>query len=122
MISGKQLRKSFGYATNGLSTVFQSEQSFRLQVLAAFFVLSLAMAFQVSHVELIVLLLLIASVLILELINSIFERVLDAFKPRLHPIVKEAKDMMAAAVLLMSFFSLMIGALIFYPYVRLLFS
>ncbi|OGL97346.1 hypothetical protein A2318_02670 [Candidatus Uhrbacteria bacterium RIFOXYB2_FULL_45_11] len=122
MISGKQLRKSFGHAANGFTTVFRSEQSFRLQIVAAFFVLVLALVFRVTHVELIVLLFLIASVLILELINSIFERVLDAFKPRLHPIVKEAKDMMAAAVLLMSFFSLVIGVLIFYPYVNLLFS
>lgn len=121
MISVNQLRKSFGYALSGLATVFQSEQSFRLQIIAAICVVILAITFHVTHLELIVLLLLIAAVLILELINSIFERVLDAFKPRLHPIVKEAKDMMAAAVLLMSLFALMIGALIFYPYVKLLF-
>lgn len=122
MILWKQLKKSFGHATNGLLTVFRSEQSFRLQIVMAVSVLVLAIGFHVSNSELIVLLLLIASVLILELINSIFERVLDAFKPRLHPIVKEAKDMMAAAVLLMSLFAFIIGVLIFLPYVRLLFS
>ena len=120
MIAWKQLKKSFGCATNGLTTVFRSEQSFRLQTIAAFFVMVLAYAFRVSHTEIIILFLLVASVLILEIINSIFERVLDAFKPRLHPIVKEAKDMMAAAVLLVSLFALIIGALIFYPYVKLI--
>jgi undecaprenol kinase len=122
MILWKQLKKSFGYATNGLLTVFRSEQSFRLQIVMAVGVLVFAIGFRVSNSEYIVLLLLIASVLVLELINSIFERVLDAFKPRLHPIVKEAKDMMAAAVLLMSLFAFIIGVLIFYPYLRLLFS
>lgn len=122
MIAWKQLQKSFGYALNGLVIVFKTEQSFRLQSLMAFFVVALAIAFRVQNEDFVVLLLLIASVLTLELINSIFERVLDAFKPRLHPIVKEAKDMMAAAVLIMSLFALVIGVLIFYPYVRLLFS
>lgn len=122
MIAWKQLQKSFGYATNGLSTVFRSEQSFRLQSIVALCVIALAISFRVTHLEFIILLLLIAAVLILELVNSIFERMLDAFKPRLHPIVKEAKDMMAAAVLLMSLFAFVIGILIFLPYVRLLFS
>lgn len=121
MIAWKQLHKSLGYALNGLVTVFKTEQSFRLQSLMAFFVIALAITFRVQNKDFVVLLLLIASVLTLELINSIFERVLDAFKPRLHPIVKEAKDMMAAAVLIMSLFALVIGVLIFYPYVRLLF-
>lgn len=122
MIVWKQLKKSFGYATSGLVTVFQSEQSFRLQSVTAVCVVVLATIFRIKNTEWIVLLMLIAAVLILELVNSIFERVLDAFKPRLHPIVKEAKDMMASAVLLMSLFAGVIGVLIFYPYVRLLFS
>lgn len=121
MISVKQLKKSFGYAINGFTTVFQSEQSFRLQIVCALFVVALAITCDVKNSEWIILLLLIAAVLILELVNSTLERVLDAFKPRLHPIVKEAKDMMAAAVLLMSLFAFVIGILIFEPYVRLLF-
>lgn len=121
MILWKPLKKSFGHALSGLMVVFASEQSFRLQIVMAVGVLILAIGLGVTNAELIVLLLMIAAVLILELINSIFERVLDAFKPRLHPIVKEAKDMMAAAVLLMSLFAFIIGVLIFYPYLRLLF-
>ncbi len=121
MIAWKQLRKSFGYALNGLRIVFRTEQSFRLQTVAAIVVVALAIVFRVKQEAFAVLLFLIASVLTLELINSIFERVLDAFKPRLHPIVKEAKDMMAGAVLLMSLFAFVIGVWIFYPYVRLLF-
>lgn len=122
MIKWNQLQKSFGHAINGIVTVFQTEQSFRLQTIAGIFAIALGFAFQIRATELIILLLLISSVLTLELINSIFERVLDAFKPRLHPIVKEAKDMMAGAVLLMSLFAFVIGVYIFYPYIQLLFS
>lgn len=121
MTMWKQLKKSFGYAFHGLATVFRTEQSFRLQTIVGSCVIVFAFIANVKHDELIVLLLLVASVLTLELINSIFERVLDAFKPRLHPIIKDAKDMMAAAVLIMSLFALIIGFLIFEPYIRLLF-
>ncbi len=122
MIHWNPLKKSLGYAKAGLVTAYRSEQSFRLQVLAAVLVIALALFVRVTVTEYLVLLLLITAVLVLELVNSIFERLLDAFKPRLHPIIKEAKDMMAAAVLLMSLVSLVIGVLIFYPYIRLFFS
>lgn len=122
MISVKRLKKSFVHAFSGLCVVFKTEQSFRIHVFVALCVLVLAIGLPVTRTEQIVLSLLVAAVLILEIMNSIFERILDAFKPRLHPIVKEAKDMMAGAVLLLSLFAGVIGLLIFYPYFRLLFS
>ena len=120
MMEPKQLKNSFGHAFRGLKTVFKSEQSFRLQVLAGCFVIGMSLWLHLKRDEVIVIFLLVASVLILELINSIIERLVDAFKPRIHPIVKEVKDMMAAAVLLMSVFAGVIGVLIFYPYLLLL--
>ena len=120
MIEWKQFKKSIGFALHGLLAVFRAEQSFRLQTFAAVFVIVLAVVFGLRKEEWIILLFLIGAVLILELINSIFERVLDAFKPRLHPIVKDAKDMMAGAVFIMSLIALVVGLLIFWPYLKLL--
>lgn len=97
--------------------MFESEQSFRIQLVAALIVIALAGWFSVRWFEWVVLLLLIGFVLSLELINSIFERIVDTFKPRMHPVVRDIKDMMAAAVLIASVFSLVIGLTIFWPYV-----
>lgn len=121
MINVNQVFKSFAHAISGLKTVFQFEQSFRLQTVAACVAVGLALLLHIKQNEFIVILLLVASVLTLELLNSVLERLVDAFKPRIHPIVKEVKDMMAATVLLASFFACVIGVLIFYPYFRLLF-
>lgn len=118
MIKLKRLKQSFGFALRGLQTVFRFEQSFRLQCVAGIVVIFLALFLRISRNEFIVIMLLVAAVLTLEVINSIFERLVDAFKPRIHPLVKEVKDMMAAAVLITSLFALVIGVLIFYPYVR----
>lgn len=117
MINLKQFHHSIRYALRGISVVFRTEQSFRLQTMVALFVLIIAGWLQVSMYEWIVLLVLMGTVLSLEMINSIFERLVDAFKPRIHPMVRDIKDIMAAAVLVMSLLSLLVGVMIFWPHV-----
>lgn len=110
--------KSVAHALRGIRVVFKSEQSFKIQSLAAVCVVGLAFFFDVTFYEWIVLLVLIGTVLSLELVNSIFERIVDAFKPRIHPTVRDVKDIMAAAVLVMSLLALVVGGMIFLPYLR----
>lgn len=117
MIRIRHVFKSFRHALRGVRVVYGAEQSFRVQVYAAALVLVLAGMAGVKTYEWIVLILLIGSVLTLELINSVFERLVDVFKPRLHPIVKDVKDIMAAAVLLVSAAAVVVGVIIFYPHV-----
>jgi diacylglycerol kinase len=68
-------------------------------------------------VEIAILTLVVVLVLVLELVNSVFERMVDLLKPRVHDFVKDVKDVMAAAVLLASIGALLIGGLIFWPHV-----
>lgn len=121
MIKLGQLKRSFKNAWRGIVVVFRSEQSFRIQVFVGLFVLVLAYGFKVRSVEFILLLLLVAAVLSLELINSVFERMADLFKPRLHPVVRDIKDIMAGTVLLVSVLSAVIGIIIFWPHLETLF-
>lgn len=112
-----RLVKSMRYAVRGLITVFRTELSFRLQTLAALVVIVLMYVFPLSQWQRVILFMLIGFVLTLEVVNTIFERLVDAFKPRVHPVVAEIKDMMAAAVLISSVLSLIVGVIIFWPYV-----
>lgn len=116
MLSIKRLLQSFRYASRGILIAWRSEQSFRIQVIAAIIVLALIVWFKVQRAHAIVLLLLIIFVLTLEIINSILERFVDVFKPRIHPMVEEIKDLMAGAVLIASLGALIVGLLIFVPY------
>lgn len=120
MIRFRQLVNSFKHAFHGLGVAFKTEQSFRIQAVVAVFVFFLAWVFKVSMLELIILVLLTMIVLVLELVNSIFERLVDSFKPRIHPIVRDVKDIMAATVLLACLVAAFIGFLIFYPHVKAL--
>jgi undecaprenol kinase len=116
MIRIGQVFKSVRHAMRGVRVVFSSEQSFRIQVYVAILVLVMASLFQLRTYECILLVLLIGSVLTLELINSIFERLVDVFKPRIHPIVKDIKDIMAGAVLLAALTAAVVGLVIFAPH------
>ena len=108
--------KSFKYAIRGLYEVAKKERSFRFQLLAAVVVICLLIAFPLATWERVVLIVMVAAVLVLEVINSIFERISDALKPRLHPMVREVKDMMAGAVLLTAITSVIVAILIFWSY------
>lgn len=117
MLSFGRLVRSFRYAGKGLRQVFREEQSFRIQTLAGILVLILSLYFKIKIWEAIALLLVIIMVLVLELINSVFERVVDVMKPRMHPDVETIKDIMAAVVLISSLGAVVVGILILGPYI-----
>lgn len=116
MLSIRRLFKSFHYASRGIAVAWKSEQSFRVQVCAAIVAITLMAWVRVTAWQAIALILLIVLVLTLEIINSILERFVDIFKPRLHHMVHEIKDLMAGAVLIASLGALIVGLLIFLPY------
>jgi len=122
MFDLSRLTRSFHYAGRGLKHVFLEEQSFRIQVIIGLIVLILALCFNVKVWEGVALLLVIMMVLVLELINSIFERIVDVLKPRMHPYVEVVKDIMSATVLIASLGAIIVGILIFYPYLAKFFE
>jgi diacylglycerol kinase len=121
MIEPSRLRQSFSHALRGVRVVFETEQSFRIQCLVAALTVLAAALLGVSRSEWIVLLLLVGAVLTLEMINSVFERIVDAFRPRIHPVVHDIKDIMAATVLLVSAAAAVVGLSIFLPRLATLF-
>ena len=57
-----------------------------------------------------------------EALNTAFEFLADAASPDFHPLVRDAKDVAAGAVLLTATAAVVIGSLVFWPYVERLFS
>lgn len=100
----------------GVSVVFRAEQSFRIQVVGAVCAIVAGIVFQISTYQFLIILLLIGAVLTLEIVNTIFERLVDSFQPRIHPVVRDIKDIMAGAVLIASAVSLLVGVTVFWPY------
>lgn len=122
MIHVQKLLNSFTHALHGMRVVFEQEHSFRVQIVVSIVTLILAGYYPLKISEVIIVLLLIGAVLALEMLNSVLERMIDAFKPRMHPLVKEVKDIMAGAVLVVSFTAFGAGLLIFGPHLLWSFS
>ena len=64
---------------------------------------------------LIVCLMLIGLVIAFELVNTVFEVIVDMVEPKYNPLAKVAKDTAAGAVLVMAIISALIGIIIFLP-------
>ena len=112
----KNLINSFKYAINGLKEILVREKNFRLMALIALVVIITMFYFPTNYLDKAILLTMIFSVLILELINNVIERVMDFLQPQYDERVKIIKDLMATIVLLASFGAVIIGLIIFWPY------
>ena len=117
----KRLFKSFTYAFRGISKTFLEEQNLQIQSIVGIIIIIIAYFLKISSIEWSLIILAIFVVILMEMINSAIERITDALKPRIHSYVKEIKDIMAGAVMLSSLLAIIIGLIIFIPYIIKLF-
>ncbi len=117
MINFKRLLKSFKYAFKGLGSLIRKEQNFRVHVIAGIIAIFFSVYFSITAYEWIIIIFLITMVMMLEMLNTVFERMADVLKPRVHDYIKEIKDIMSAMVFLATLVSLIVGAIIFWPYI-----
>ena len=105
--------ESFNYAIEGIIHVLRTQRNMRIHFVIAVAVLVGALAFDVSRLELIALLLAIAFVLIAEMINTAIEAAVDVASTSFDPMAKLAKDIGAGAVLIAAINALAVGYLVF---------
>ncbi|MFM7466499.1 MAG: diacylglycerol kinase family protein [Crocinitomicaceae bacterium] len=113
--------KSFVPAFAGLTFLIKNENNFKFQLVAFFSVLTLGLSVGINRYEWLFILVCCALVLVAEGINTAIENLADQIELSKHPKIKVIKDVSAAAVLLSAIFSLIIGLIIFYPYLKKLF-
>ena len=110
------LPSSFRYAAQGVFYSFGSQRNFRIHLFIGAFVFGLGAWLGLDFSQLAVLVLTVTAVLVLEILNTSIEAVVDlAIGRRFHPLARIAKDCSAAAVLVASISSLMIAVLLLLP-------
>ena len=87
----------------------------------AVLVLFLSFLFKISFWEWLIIVLLIGLVLVLEILNTAIEKLLNFVSPGLSDQARVIKDLSASAVLIICLFSSIIGLLIFLPKLIFLF-
>ncbi|MEM1483653.1 diacylglycerol kinase family protein [Oscillospiraceae bacterium PP1C4] len=105
----KSLVNSFKYAFSGIRHCMRCERNFRIHVVAAAYVMLLAALLQLDRMRFAVLLLTIANVLVMEMLNTAIETLVDLASPQQHPLAKIAKDVAAGAVLVSAATSVGVG-------------
>ncbi len=115
MKKNSSFMESFFCAFKGIIYIFKTERNFRFHIMFSVLVLLCSLIFNLSYVELSVILIMIAVVLTLEIINTIIENIMDFLCKDYNLNIKIIKDMASGAVLVSAFISIIVGLLIFIP-------
>lgn len=112
---------TFRFALQGIWVAMKQEKNIRFHLIVSAVVLILAVFLSLSKTEWILLVIVISGMLVLEMINTAIERVVDLVTLEYHPLAKQAKDVAAGAVLIFATAAIIIGILIFLPKILVLF-
>lgn len=106
------------YALNGVRIAWQEEFSFKVQVVITLLIVLLGWFFGITATEWLMVIFMVGFVLAAEAFNTALEELCDKFKAEHDPHIAKIKDLAAGAVLIASITALIVGAVIFIPYVR----
>lgn len=109
------LRKTFGYAFEGILTGIRKERNMRIHTVAMILVVFFGTVLGLSATEWCICLALFGLVMALELVNTAVEAVVDLVTEERKPLAKTAKDTAAGAVLIAAIMAAVIGCIIFLP-------
>ena len=108
---------SVRYAWAGVCYAFVSQRNFRIHTLITLVAISWGLFLRVNAMEMAIVTLTCALVMVLELINTALESVVDlTVGQSYHDLAKIAKDCAAGAVLIASIAALLVAAFIFIPH------
>lgn len=120
IVTGDGLKKesmfnSFYYAFSGIVLGFKQERNMQVHFFIMFFVIIFGFLLKISLTEWMICIILFGLVIALEYINTSIESAVDIATSEYHEKAKIAKDTAAAAVLIASLVSVIVGLIIFIP-------
>ncbi len=95
----RRLWLALGYSLKGLRSAFRYEAAFRQEVLLLLLAVPLAFLVAQTGLQVVLLIGVVLLVLVVELLNSAIENVVDRLGEEFHPLAGRAKDQGSAAVL-----------------------
>lgn len=114
-VKSKKIVNSFKYAIQGLLQSFKTERNMKIHVLIMILVIIAGFYLKINTYEWIICIILFGIVISGELFNTTIETVVDMIMPYKDEKAKIAKDVSAAAVLILAIASSIIGLIIFIP-------
>ncbi|OZA30993.1 MAG: diacylglycerol kinase [Hydrogenophilales bacterium 17-61-9] len=96
----RRILNAAGYSWAGLAAAFKHEDAFRQEVFLALVLIPLALILGDTGVERALMIAAVLFILIVELLNSAVEAAVDRISLEHHLLIKRAKDMGSAAVMI----------------------
>lgn len=112
------LINSFKCAFKGIAFVVQHERNMRIHMVFVLYVAFFSAFYDFSKTEIAVLVITCALVMILEILNTAIEVIVDKVSPKYSPLARVAKDAAAGAVLLSAVMAVIVGAVLFFDIER----
>lgn len=112
----QRLINAFGYSRDGIASAWKHEAAFREEVMLAVVAIPLGLWLGHGGIEKALLVGSILLILIVELLNSAVEAVVDRVSDEHHELSKRAKDIGSAAVLLTLTLAATVWALVLIPH------
>ncbi|AAM84159.1 diacylglycerol kinase [Yersinia pestis] len=112
-----RIYKAAGYTVKGLTAAWNNEAAFRQESVAAVIAIILAFWLDVGAIARILLICSVVLVLIVEVINSAIEAVVDRIGSEFHALSGRAKDMGSAAVFLTILMALFVWITVLWQHV-----
>ena len=104
-----------GYSVAGMRTAWRGEHAFRQELMLVVVATVVALLLPVLALQRLMLIGVLVLVLIVELINSAIEAVVDRVSLETHPLSKNAKDFGSAAVMLMFLLAVLTWGVVVWP-------
>ena len=106
---------SVRYSIDGFFAAVQHEPSFREDLIFAVLLVPFAIFLPVNAVSTALMIASLILILIVELLNSAIEWVIDYLRPEQHPLAKRIKDMASAAVFLSYINCIVVWTIMLWP-------
>lgn len=106
--------KSFGHSFRGIKTLFATEHNMLIHLLATVIAIASGWYRGFNTIKWCILVGIIAMVWMAEAFNTALERLCDLVHKEYHPVIKQAKDISSAAVLITAVAAVIIGILLFF--------
>src|SRR3989344_4236819 len=121
MVYDKSLSRSFGYSLEGFLHALRQNSNLRIQLIVAMVVVILSIFFRINKYEMSILGVVILLVISSEMINTAIEEMVNLITQEHRKEARIAKDVAAGMVLVAAVGSVIIGSIIFTPYILKLF-
>ena len=107
--------RSFYYAFKGLKHMLKLQPNFLIHTAVAAAAVACGVIFEISSLEWVAVVIVIGFVLVMEVLNTVVEYLVDFVCQELDPVAGKIKDIAAAAVLIAAITSVVVGLVIFVP-------